>query len=144
MGEVSSTNEAKRSNALALEIIQKNLSKAMRDKMKTITSTKELLLSLEQIYKEDDEEDEEKLMEMLLEAKAENKMRQSQQLESEEPSNAGKYTGNISKPPVDFIEKDCSKVEMCFHCHYNSESDKSNNLSYLDDRVNMYIESESE
>ena len=34
--------EAKRNNALALEIIQRNLSKAMRDKMKTITSTKEL------------------------------------------------------------------------------------------------------
>ena len=105
-------------------------------------------------------------MEMFLEAEAENKMRQSQQFEfeepsntgmpdseepsnagmsdSEEPSNTGKYTGNISKPPVDFIENDCSKVEKCFHSHYNSESDKSNNLSYLDDRVNMYIESESE
>ena len=44
--------EAKRNNALALEIIQKTLSKAMRDEMKTITSTKELWLSLEQIYKE--------------------------------------------------------------------------------------------
>ena len=55
----------------------------MRDKMKTITSVKELLLSLEQIYKEDDEEDEEKLMEMVLEAEAKNKMKQSQQLESE-------------------------------------------------------------
>ena len=43
--------EAKRNNALALEIIQKNLSKAMRDKMKTITSAKEMWLSLEQIYK---------------------------------------------------------------------------------------------
>ena len=67
-----------------------------------------------------------------------------QQLKIEELSDTGKYTGNISKPPVDFIENDCSKVEKCFHSHYNSESDKSNNLSYLDDRVNMYIESESE
>ena len=70
--------EAKRNNALALEIIQKNLSKAMRDKMKTITSAKELWLSLEQMYKEDDEEDDEKLMKMVLETKTENKMRQSQ------------------------------------------------------------------
>ena len=46
--------------------------------MKTITSANELLLSFEQIYKEDDEEDEEKLLEMLMEADAENKMRQSQ------------------------------------------------------------------
>ena len=65
--------EAKRNNALALEIIQKELSKAMRDKMKTITSAKELLLILEQIYKVDDEEDEEKLLEMLMEADGENK-----------------------------------------------------------------------
>ena len=110
--------EAKRNNALALEIIQKELSKAMRDKMKTITSANELLLSFEQIYKEDDEEDEEKLLEMLMEADAENKMRQSQQFDSEEPrntemtnskepNNTGKYTGNISKPLVDFIENDC-------------------------------------
>ena len=74
--------------------------------MKTITLAKELWLSLEQIYKED----EEKLMKMVLETETENKMRQSQQLKSEEQSKTGKYTGNISKPPVDFIEKDCSKV----------------------------------
>ena len=39
--------EAKMNNALALEIIQKHLSKAMRNKMETITSAKELWLSLE-------------------------------------------------------------------------------------------------
>ena len=49
--KLAAQKEAKRNNALALEIIQKDLSKAMRDKMKTITSAKELLLSLEQIYK---------------------------------------------------------------------------------------------
>jgi hypothetical protein len=32
--------EARRNNALALEIIQKHLSKAMRNKMETITSAK--------------------------------------------------------------------------------------------------------
>jgi hypothetical protein len=46
--------EAKRNNALALEIIQKHLSKAMRNKMETITSTKELWLSLEQTFKNDE------------------------------------------------------------------------------------------
>ena len=46
--------EAKMNNALALEIIQKNLSEAMKNEMKTITSTKEMWLRLEQIYKEDD------------------------------------------------------------------------------------------
>ena len=70
--------EAKRKNELALEIIYEDLTKAMKDKLKTITSTKELLLRLEQIYKVDDEEDEEKLLEMLVEADEENKMRQSQ------------------------------------------------------------------
>ena len=134
--------EAKMNNALALAIIRKSLSKDMRDKMKTITSAKELLLSLEQIYKEDDEEDEEKVLEMLMEVDAENKMRQSQQFDSEEPSdtdseessniemsdseepsNTGKYTGNISKPPVDFIENDCSKLEKCFYSHYNPENE---------------------
>ena len=43
--------EAQRNNALALEIIQKNLSEAMKNEMKTITSAKEAWLSLEQIYK---------------------------------------------------------------------------------------------
>jgi len=99
--------------------------------MKTITSAKELWISLEQIYKEDDEEDEEKLMEMVLETETENKMRQSQQLESEEPSNTGKYIGNISKPPIDFIEKDCSNVERCFHSHYNSESENEKSTCYF-------------
>ena len=57
--------EAKRNNALALEIIQKNLSKAMRNKMKTTTSAKELWLSLEKTYKED----EGKLIKMIMEDK---------------------------------------------------------------------------
>ena len=57
--------EAKRNNALALEIIQKNLSKAIKNKMKTTTSAKEVWLSLEQIYKED----EAKLIKMILEDK---------------------------------------------------------------------------
>ena len=59
--------EAKRSNALALEIIQKNLSKATRNEMKTITSTKEMWLSLEQIYREYVEDDEVKLINMSME-----------------------------------------------------------------------------
>ena len=54
-----------------------------------------------------------------------------------------KYTGNFLKPPIDVFE-DSLKVEKCFHGDYNSESDKSDYLSYPDDRVNMYIESESE
>ena len=60
--------------------------------------------------------------------------------DSKEPSNTGKYTGNISKPLVDFIEKDCSKVEKCSHSDYNFEND----LSDLDDKSNIYAESESE
>ena len=57
--------EAKRNNALAFEIIQKYLSKAMRNEMKTITSVKEMWFSLEQTYKED----EAKLIKMILEEK---------------------------------------------------------------------------
>ena len=57
--------EAKRNNALALEIIQKHLSKAMRNKMETITSAKELWLSLEQTFKRD----ERGLVNMILEDK---------------------------------------------------------------------------
>ena len=132
--EVSSTKGSKRNNELALEIIYEDLTKVMKDKLKTITSAKELLLRLEQIYKVDDEEDEEKLLEMIVEANEENKMRKSQQFKSEEPSNievsnsdepssTGKYTGNISEPPVDFIENDCSKVEKCFYSQYNPESE---------------------
>lgn len=158
--------EAKRNNALALEIIQKTLSKAMRNEMKTITSAKEMWLSLEQIYKENDREDDLKSVKMIMEDKSNDIKRQwkkcksfeeleelvfeVQQLklkeleELKESSNTGKYTGNISKPPIDFIEKDCSKVERCFHNDYNFESDNSDNLSYLDDRVNIYIKSESE
>ena len=49
----STQKEVKMNNALDLEIIQKNLSKAMRNKMKTTTTEKELWLSLEQTYKED-------------------------------------------------------------------------------------------
>ena len=48
-----------------LKIIQKDLSKAMRDKMKTITSAKELWLSLEQTFKKD----ERVLVNMILEDK---------------------------------------------------------------------------
>ena len=71
-------NEAKRKNELALEIIYEDLTKAMKDKLKTITSAKELLLRLEQMYKVDDKEDEERLLEMLVEADEETKMRKSQ------------------------------------------------------------------
>ena len=134
----------------------------MRDKMKTITSAKELWLSLEQIYKEDDEEDEEKLMKMVLETEIENKMRQSQQLESEEPSNTGKYIGKFLKPHVDFFEKDyhiCGKKdndsEVCKDFEndkldsdpfdidnvYNNKLDKLNDLH---ERVNIENESENE
>ena len=73
----------------------------------------------------------------------EEKIFKLQQLEFEELSSTGKYTGNFLKSLVDVFE-DSLKVEKCFHGDYNSESDKSDNLSYLDDRVNMYIESESE
>ena len=81
-------------------------------------------------------------MEMVLETETENKMRQWQQLESEEPSNTGKYTGNISKPPVDFIENDCSKVEKCFYSHYNSESE--NEKSKVERCFHSHYNSESE
>jgi hypothetical protein len=131
----------------------------MRNEMKTITSAKEVWLSLEQIYKEYDKEGEEKLINMIMEDKSkgireqmrkwktieefEEKIFKLQQLEFEELSSTGKYTGNVLKSLVDVFE-DSLKVEKCFHSNYNSESDKSKNLSYLDDRVNMYIESESE
>ena len=59
--------EEKRNNALSLEIIQKNLSKAIKNKMKTTTSTKELWLNLEHIYKENDMDDEIELIKMLIE-----------------------------------------------------------------------------
>ena len=72
----------------------------------------------------------------------EEKIFKLQQQEFEELSGTGKYTGNFLKPPIDVFE-DSLKVEKCFHGDYNSESDKSDYLSYLDDRVNMYIESES-
>ena len=68
--KTTTQKEAKRNNALALEIIQKNLSKAMRNEMKNITSAKEMWLSLEQIYKEYDKEDEEKLINMIMEDKS--------------------------------------------------------------------------
>ena len=95
-----------------------------------------------------------------------------QQLESEEPSNIGKYTGKSLKPPIDFFENDCSKVKNYYHIcgkkdndsevcknyendkldsdpfeidnDYNSENDELDKLNDLDDRGNMYIESESE
>ena len=144
--------EAKRNNALALESIQKYLSKAMRNKMETITSAKESWLSLEQTFKKD----ERGLVNMILEDKTNDIKREvkgyitfSQLLiwlgifdseepnntgmsDSEEPNNTGKYIGNISKPPVDFIEKYCSKVERCFHSHYNSESENEKSTCYSD------------
>ena len=68
---------------------------------------------------------------------------------SYEPSDTGKYAGNISETPIDFINNDCSKVECsynqynpeseneeskverCFHSHYSleSENEKSTCLS---------------
>ena len=42
----------------------------MKNEMKTITSTKEVWLSLEQIYKEYDEEGENKLINMIMEDKS--------------------------------------------------------------------------
>ena len=77
------------------------------------------------MYKVDDEEDEERLLEMLVEVDRENRMRRLLQFDfkepsnievsnSDEPSDTGKYTGNVSEPPVDFIENDCSKDE-CFY-----------------------------
>ena len=115
--------EAKRNSALALEIIQKHLSKAMRNKMKSITSAKELWLSLEQTFKED----EVGLVNMILEDKTDDIKREVKgyrtfgqlmfrlgMFDSKEPSNTGKYTSNISKPPVDFIENDCSKLKNVF------------------------------
>ena len=90
--------EARRNNALALKIIQKHLSKAMRNKMETITSAKELWLSLEQTFKSD----ERGLVNMILEDKTDDTKREvkgyrtfSQLLiwlgmfDSEEPSNIG-------------------------------------------------------
>ena len=56
-----------------------------------------------------------------------------QQLEFEELNNTGKYIGNFLKSPIDIFE-DSLKAEKCFHGDYNCESDKSENLSYLDDR----------
>ena len=67
--KTAAQKEAKRSNALALEIIKRNLSEAMKNEMKTITSAKEVWLSLEQIYKEYDEEGENKLINMIMEDK---------------------------------------------------------------------------
>ena len=81
-------------------------------------------------------------MEMVLEIETENKMRQSQRLESEEPSNTGKYTGNISKLSVDFIENDCSKVEKCFYSHYNPESE--NEKLKVESCFHSHYNSESE
>ena len=68
--KTTTQKETKRSNALALEIIQRNLSEAMKNEMKTITSAKEVWLSLEQIYKEYDEEGENKLINMIMEDKS--------------------------------------------------------------------------
>ena len=73
----------------------------------------------------------------------EEKIFKLQQLEFEELSGTGKYTGNFLKSPVDVFE-DSLKVEKCFHGDYNSENNKSDKLSDPDDRSNMYVESESE
>ena len=117
--------------------------------MKTTTSTKELWLSLEYIYKENDMDNEIELIKMLIEDMTDDIKKQVdkvkspedfeelifklQQLEFKKLSSTGKYTGNISKPPIDFIEKDYSIVAKCFH------SNSENELSDPDDS-----ESESE
>ena len=130
--QVKSTTqkEEKGNDTLVVEIIQKNLSNAMRNKMRTITSAKEMWLSLEHVFKENDKESNAKLITMLMEDKTDDEKRllrkfktfenfeeqmfKTQWLESEKLGSIGKYIGNISKPPVDFIENDCSKVEKCF------------------------------
>ena len=68
--KTAAQKEAQRSNALALKIIQRNLSEAMKNEMKSITSAKEVWLKLEQIYKEHDEEGENKLINMVMEDKS--------------------------------------------------------------------------
>ena len=64
--------------------------------------------------------------------------------DSEEPSNTGKYTGNISKPPVDFIENDCSKVEKCFYSQYNPESENEESKVERCFHSHYSLESENE
>ena len=111
--------------------------------MKTITSTKEMWLSLEQIYREYVEDDEVKLINMSMEDNSDDIKRQwkrcksfdvlvelvfkEQQRRLKELSKTGKYIGNILTPPDDFIEKDCSIVAKCFHSNFENE------LSDLDD-----------
>ena len=58
-----------------------------------------------------------------------------QQLEFKELSNSGKYIGKFVKPPVDFVDP------FGIVNDYNSEKDKSDKLSDLDDRSNTYVES---
>ena len=157
--KTTAQKEAKRSNELALKIIQRNLSEAMKNEMKSITSAKEVWLRLEQIYKEHDEEGENKLINMVMEGKSkairekmrecktmeefEDKIFKLQQLEFEEVTDTGRYTGNFLKPPLVVFE-DSLKIEKCYHGNYDSDSDRSDYLCHLDDRVNMYIESDSE
>ena len=116
-------------------------------------------LSLEQVYKEYDEEGENKLINMIMEDKSkairekmrecktmeefEDKIFKLQQLEFEEVTGIGRYTGNLLKPLIVVFE-DSLKVEKCYHGDYNLDSDKSDYLCHLGDRVNMYIESDSE
>ena len=111
--------------------------------MRTITSTREMWLSLEHVFKENDKESNAKLITMLMEDKTndekrllrkyktsedfEEQMFKAQWLESEKLRSTGKYTSNTSKPPFDFIEKDCSIVAKCFH------SNSKNELSDPDD-----------
>ena len=68
--KTAAQKEAQRSNALALKIILRNLSEAMKNEMKSITSTKEVWLKLKQIYKEHEEEGENKLINMVMEDKS--------------------------------------------------------------------------
>ena len=107
--------------------------------MKTITSVKEMWLSLEQIYREYVEDDEVKLINMSMEDKSDGIKRQwkrcksfdvlvelvfkEQQWRLKDLSKTGKYTSNTLTPPIDFIEKDCSIVAKCFHS--NSENELS-------------------
>ena len=73
----------------------------------------------------------------------EDKIFKLQQLEFEEVIGTGRYTGNFLKPPLVVFE-DSLKIEKCYHGNYDSDSDRSDYLCHLDDRVNMYIESDSE
>jgi hypothetical protein len=160
--------EARRNNALALEIIQEHPSEAMKKKMETITSAKELWLSLDQTF----EGDERGLVNMMLEDMTDDMKSEVKgytnfiqlvgyvrMLEPEKPSNievsdseessnievsnsdTGKYTGIISEPLIDLIENDCSKVE-CFYSQYIPENE--NEESKVERCFHSHYSSESE